>query len=90
MDATNGTRQTDPWYSNKEIFEMVQGLRGEMQETRRVIHEYNQLRRDLTWAIENINRMQSEQEARSTTIMAIREWGGWIVAVAVLLLQLWE
>ncbi len=86
----NGTERREPWYTNKEIFEMVQGLRDEMQETRRIIHDYNAMRKDLNWAVECINKIHVSQNERSSFVIGLREWGGWIVALAVLLLKLWD
>ncbi len=86
----NGTERRETWYSNKDIFEMVQELREEMKETRQVIREYNGLRKDLNWAVECINKIHVSQDERSSFVIGLREWGGWIVALAVLLLQLWQ
>lgn len=89
-ETWNGIERRESWYSNKDIFEMVQGLRSELEETRRVVHDYNDIRKDLSWAVECINKIHTAREERSTTLVAIREWGGWVVALAVLLLKLWD
>lgn len=97
MDIGSSTEWRENWYTNKEIFEMVQELRDEMSETRRVLHQYNDMQKDLAWAVECITQMQaaqhgrsSFQHGRSSFIIAMREWGGWLVALAILLLKLWD
>lgn len=47
----------EQWYSNKELFEMVQKLREELQQTRIDLRKYN----DLRGAVAEVQRNQIEQ-----------------------------
>ena len=73
----------EQWYSNKEIFEMVQELRGELRETREVVKKYNGIREDLNWCVLRLQNDSTTKEVRYTLIEGFREWGGWAVALAV-------
>lgn len=82
------------WYSNKELFEQIQALRGEMQETRNLIKQYNGLReeyRDLKGEVEAVQELMGKIEAESVgknkVFEAIRNWGGWTVAIIALVLN---
>lgn len=84
------------WYSNKDIYEMVQGLgremgelRGEMRETRAMIRQYNGLRQ----RIDGVDTRQEELEVRLNAIeqrgvgaasvgRGIREWGAVAIALS--------
>lgn len=82
------------WYSNKELFEQIQALRGEMQETRNLIKQYNGLREeyhDLKGEMEVVQELMVKIEAESIgknkVFEAIRNWGGWAVAIIALVLN---
>lgn len=87
MDEHN-RREGDNWYSNKDIYEMVQGLGKELQETRSAIKKYNGLHEVIAKACLNIadvdKRLLSiEQQALGKYKLGeiIRQWGGWLLAV---------
>jgi len=52
-----GASMQEQWYSNKELFEMVQKLREELQQTRIDLRKYN----DLRGAVAEVQRNQIEQ-----------------------------
>jgi phage I-like protein len=47
----------EQWYSNKELFEMLQNLKGELQQTRADLRKYN----DLRGAIAELQKNQIDQ-----------------------------
>jgi hypothetical protein len=78
----------EAWYTNKDLFEMQQGLKKDLQETRSLIQQYNGLggRMDkLEQALINLAKAQSDcmarQQERTSVGKTIREWGGWLVAI---------
>ncbi|NLY46809.1 MAG: hypothetical protein GX053_12610 [Tissierella sp.] len=77
--------EKEQWYSNKELFEMmndfkgeVSGLRLEMKETKMLIRDYNGLR-------DTINRVENEvidlKSNVNTTQKSKTEYVGYIIAV---------
>lgn len=74
----------EQWYTNKDLFEQIMGLRSELEETRSMIKEYNGLREE----VHNIEKRFIEHEAvgkgKSKVAQGIKEWGGWIVAIVAL------
>ena len=86
--ATDG----DPWYTNRDLFEMINSLRSEMNQTTSLLRQYNGLggRMDkLEKALLQMAKTQEEcmtrQRERYTIGKAIREWGGWLIAVLLFL-----
>ena len=94
-----GEHEKDPqWYTNKDLYEMIATLKVELATTLRVIREYNGLREQITTqakrtaAIEDglsdvqlhISGCQNYAKGKSAVGQAIRDWGGWIVAIVVL------
>jgi len=87
--------EKEQWYSNKDLFEMVQSLRGEMQstraelqETRIVVRQYNDLRKQLVGCQRDILEIRQQAAGRSKVWDGIRLWGGWIVALLAFVLNL--
>lgn len=77
----------EEWYSNKDLFEMVQGLTQDLQETRAVIKEYNGLRKDLGKTMSEVAEIKDQMTGRNQVWDGIRNWGGWIIALLTLLLK---
>lgn len=75
------------WYSNKDLFEMLQGLTKDLQETRAVIRQYNGLRRDLGETMKKVAEIEDQMTGRNQVWDGIRNWGGWIIALLTLLLK---
>lgn len=48
------------WYTNRELFEMIGDLRSELAETRRIIREYNGLRKQLNDVCIEVAAMKAE------------------------------
>ena len=69
------------WYSNKELFEMFQGLKDELKITREAVKKYNNIRNNLNDVLERLATIEQQSIGRYSVGKAIREWGGWIVAV---------
>jgi len=78
------------WYGNKELFEMIQDLKEDLQETRTVVQRYNGLRRDLADVMERLTKMEQKRLGQTETLEAIRKWGGWIIALITLFLYLYQ
>lgn len=83
------------WYSNKELFEQIndlklefEQLRTELRETRESIKKYNGLREELYEVRREIEQIKSENSGKSHALNAVREWGGWIVAIVTFLINL--
>lgn len=78
-------REKEQWYSNKELFEMLEGfkrevtdLRLEMKETKTLIRDYNGLRENINEANERINKVEEKVNAGSNNR---KEYIGYIIAV---------
>lgn len=69
------------WYNNKELYEMLLGLKDELKETRAAVQKYNGLRADLNHCMTDILAIKQQAVGRYSVGKAIRDWGGWIVAV---------
>ncbi len=89
--------QVEQWYTNKDLFEMVQALKDELAETRQElattrdsIHRYNNLREELTELNQRLTTVEAQAEARAGVGQAIREWGGWLVAMIGIAVSLWS
>lgn len=79
---------TEEWYSKKELYEMIGGLKVDLMETQRVVKEYNNLRKELNSVIKRLTALEERRAGRLETGKLIREWGGWLVAVVTLLYAL--
>jgi hypothetical protein len=78
------------WYGNKELFEMIQGLKEDLQETRTAVQRYNGLRRDLANVMQRLTIMEQKKLGQTETFEGIRKWGGWIIAIITLVLYLYQ
>lgn len=80
--------EKNQWYTNKDLFEQINGLRAEMQETRFMIKKYNGLREEVGKARNEINEvkkqtnkvkkevetLQAQAKGRSSVWKDIRVW----------------
>jgi len=80
--------EKEQWYTNKDLYEMVQDLRVDLRETRTLIKQYNGLRQRLDSCEEVLTDLVSQAKGRASVSNAIRAWGGWAVAVVTLLITL--
>lgn len=72
------------WYSNKELFEMMEELKGdmtdlrlEMKETKTLIRDYNGLRKDVIETDKKISKLESKVKTHTSNR---REYIGYIIA----------
>lgn len=82
----------EQWYTNKDLFEMLQGLkedmhetRTELKETREAMKQYNNLREQIAQCQTNILTIQQRTVGQSVVWTNIRNWGAIIIAVASLI-----
>lgn len=73
--------KNEQWYSNKDLFEQINALSAEMRETRTMIRQYNGLRDDLANVEKRITTIEQQAKGRHSVGKAVREWGGWLIAV---------
>ena len=85
------------WKDNRELFEMIQGLQGEITELNQNINRYNGLiedrkeDRDLLDSLHcRIDEIETEDRAKQEQIINWREWIGWIIATGFALTRFWE
>lgn len=78
------------WYDNKALFEMIQDLKEDMQamsqelkQTREIVAKYNCLR-------QRLDAIEFKAAGRSAVGQAIREWGGWLVALVSLIITFYK
>lgn len=83
-----GEENNGEWYTNRELFEMLQGLRTDLQETRILIKQYNGIRQRLDSCEAVLADLVSQTKGRASVSNAIRAWGGWVIAFVSLLITL--
>lgn len=71
----------EQWYSNKELFEMINGLKSDLAETRQAVREYNDLRQSLNDCIRRVTDIEQRGIGKQSVEQAILRWGPWIIAV---------
>ena len=71
----------EQWYTNKELFEMINGLKSDLTETRKVVKEYNDLRRSLNDCIRRVADIEQRGVGRQSVEQAILRWVPWAIAV---------
>ena len=83
----------EQWYTNRDLFEQInevqsdfKDLRSEMRETRLMIRQYNGLREEVAEVSKRVDEIETKADARKSFGKAIREWGGWLIAVITLIL----
>lgn len=80
---------SDQWYTNKDLFELINKLEKELQETRTVIKKYNGLYAKVGNIKTRVEKMEAEKESRSKTMKVVRDWGGWIFAFVTLIILIY-
>ncbi len=92
-----GEEKINDWYTNKDLFKMISDLKDELVETRMQVKKYNGLRKDMNNAFEQlneiysrINEIEQRRYAHANVCENIRNWGGWLIALATLILYLTE
>ena len=81
-------QELESWYNNRDLFEMIQLLKSELQETRNAVRQYNNLHKNLKEVYDKVSEsckrlddIESRQAGRNVVWEGIRNWGGWIVAI---------
>jgi chromosome segregation ATPase len=76
------------WYSNQELFEMIQSLKSQITEFNQNFSKYNGLiaerekdRKLLNELHEEVNKIKTEKKTAKETTTNWREWIAWIIAV---------
>lgn len=82
-------KDNSQWYSNKDLFELINGLQAEMRETRAIIKRYNGLYEKLDNVKKKVDRIESEQQGRNEIKEAIRQWSGWIFGLVTLIILIY-
>ncbi|KRG15624.1 hypothetical protein ACA30_05930 [Virgibacillus soli] len=74
------------WYTNKDLFILINDLQKEMQETRAAIKKYNNLYSKVGQVKEELDEIKAMQKGKKSSSEAIRNWGGWLFALITLLI----
>ena len=82
-------KDNSQWYSNKDLFELINALQAEMRETRAIIKRYNGLYEKLGNVKKKVDRIESEQQGRNEIKEAIRQWSGWIFGLVTLIILIY-
>lgn len=95
VDCMSVNKGAKPWYSNKDLFEMLttmrieyQQLTHEMQETRRIMKKYNGLYEKIDYVEKELEEIKLIQKGGSNVKESIRLWGGWIFGLITLVVLL--
>ena len=83
------------WYDNKELYEMLNGLKNDLQDTRRIIQKYNGLREtqgEIQKDISKLKKWKQEQKGNKEGRIDAAYWLKWVVILLLSvsnLLALW-
>lgn len=80
---------TGQWYTNKELFELINDLQVEMRETRAIIKRYNGLYERLGHVEKKIEFIEAEQRGKNKVKQGIIAWGGWLFGLVSLLIMIY-
>ncbi len=61
----------EQWYSNKDLFERIDGLSKELTETQRVVKEYNGLRSDLDEVCKTVSTILDEGSGKKKLVSGV-------------------
>lgn len=92
------SKKNNEWYSNKDLYEMINELRNELKETIIYVKKYNNLRESLNDGLERIYDLEKwkvsfekSQETKEVILKNIKNWTPWIIAgIAILYMALNE
>jgi len=73
--------EKEGWYSDREMFEMIQKLTVELTETRVAVRKYNGLWEKFDKVDRRLTAIEQRAKGRASVGIAIREWGGWVVGI---------
>ena len=82
------------WYSNQEIFEMIQSLKDDLRDTQEAVRRYN----GLIGRLAAVEKAQADADTRTMARVSLRasiedkvlRWGGWVVGLLSLALTWWR
>jgi len=66
------------WYSDREMFEMLNGLKLELIKTQEHIKKYNGLLDKFEGVNRRLTKVEEQAEGRSSAARSFRDWGGWL------------
>lgn len=79
---------TEQWYTNKDLYEMIFGLRQELQSTTEAVKRYNNLHarieesnRTLREVCETVAEMRAEGQGKNSLSEGLLLYGGWLLAL---------
>ncbi len=89
----------EPWYTNKDLFEKLQKLSEELNETRTVVKKYNNLVEklyrnekrtdelcdDVRCVSDKVAEIIHQSKGRSTAFELVRTWTPWIITTLTIL-----
>lgn len=85
-----GDRDKGQWYTNKDLFELINELQIEMRETREAIKKYNGLYDKVATVKKQVDHIESITEGRNKFKEAIRLWGGWLFGLVTLVILIYQ
>lgn len=77
------------WYTNRDLFEMMQELRGDLAETRALVRQYNGLREVVGDVSGRVKTLEERAAGRASVAEGILKWGGWALGLAGLAISAW-
>ena len=91
--------EKEQWYSNKDLFEKIQELSDELQETRQLVVKYNNLVEKLyrveekteenTREVKNlaneVNKMKYTTKGKKSAFEMVRNWTPWLITITTIL-----
>lgn len=80
--------EKNQWYSNKDLYELINNLQFELQETRTAIKKYNGLYSKLNAVREDVDEIKAIQEGKQQFSEQIKGWSGWIVSIVTFIFML--
>lgn len=76
------------WYTNKELYELINTLQFELQETRSAIKKYNNLYSKLNEVKVDVDEIKANQEGKRELEDDIKSWSGWLFGLVTLIFML--
>lgn len=67
---------------------MLQGLKEELRETRILVKQYNDLRKDLADTMKRVAAIEQQNIGKEKAGVSIREWTGWVIAILALFVSI--
>ena len=76
------------WFTNKDLFILINELQGDLAETKAIIKKYNGLYSKLTEVKQDVDEIKSVQKGKQSVGEAIKSWGGWLFGLVSLIFML--